>query len=131
MNYLKNIKTSIHRVTLVNSETAPRYLRIGERRVYQKTGNLEPERTKTYHYMRYTMVALVNPTYCPLWRVEKQQNHFPLQKRNEDKNSHLYRFVHDQKYITHINIYITGLHQLVQFWRSLTWPRSMFHHRQN
>ena len=68
---------------------------------------------------------------CPCWRLRKQQNCFPLQKRKQKQDSHLYRAFHYQKGIRHIYTYKTGWYKIIKWWSSLKWPRSMWHHIQN
>ena len=46
--------------------------------------------------------------------MEKKQNYVTLQKGDWNQNSHLYRFLHDHNFITHIYIYKHGLDELVK-----------------
>ena len=43
----------------------------------------------------------------------------------------MYRFVHDEIYIIHINTHKTRLNELVKLWISLELTRSMWNHKQN
>ena len=77
------------------------------------------------------MGNLVTLIFFSQRRYSNRQNYAPLQKSNYNQNSHSYIFVHDQKYITHINTYKTRFEKIVQWWSSLRLLRSMCHHKQS